>query len=153
MLIARGVAFEPTVLLLDEPASGLDRDARIELDALIERIAADLTLVCTAHVEDDLPAAIEHVVLLEHGAIVSAGRRLDADRRDEPVMRTVPLASETLVAASTAPGRRRASDASPSAAARGRCRSSRSTAPTSGSARGTCCKTSLGISTRISTGS
>jgi molybdate transport system ATP-binding protein len=76
VLIARGVAFKPTVLLLDEPASGLDRDARIELDRLIARITVDLTLVCTAHSKDDLPAAIEHVALLERGAIVSAGRRL-----------------------------------------------------------------------------
>jgi molybdate transport system ATP-binding protein len=75
VLIARGVAFQPTVLLLDEPASGLDAAARVELEALISNISASLTLVCTAHGEDGLPAAIDHVLRLEHGAIVAAGPR------------------------------------------------------------------------------
>jgi molybdate transport system ATP-binding protein len=75
VLIARGVAFAPIVLLLDEPASGLDRAARTELGALIERIAADLTLVCAAHTEEDLPGVIDHVAHLEHGTIVAAGPR------------------------------------------------------------------------------
>jgi molybdate transport system ATP-binding protein len=75
VLIARGIAFDPTVLLLDEPASGLDRAARVELAALLERIPARISLVCTAHVEDDLPAAIDRIVRLEHGRIVAVGER------------------------------------------------------------------------------
>ncbi len=58
VLIARGVAFGPTVLLLDEPASGLDAAARLELAACLQLAAAECTLVCTAHVADDLPPMI-----------------------------------------------------------------------------------------------
>jgi molybdate transport system ATP-binding protein len=75
VLIARGVAFEPTVLLLDEPASGLDQAARAELGAMIETIANDLTLVCTAHVAADLPPAIDRFLELERGKIVAVGTR------------------------------------------------------------------------------
>jgi molybdate transport system ATP-binding protein len=75
VLIARGVAFEPSVLLLDEPASGLDAGARVQLGQLIERIAREITLVCTAHVAADLPPVIDRLVHLEQGRIVHAGRR------------------------------------------------------------------------------
>jgi molybdate transport system ATP-binding protein len=75
VLIARGVAFEPSVLLLDEPASGLDAEARVQLGRLIERIARELTLVCTAHVAADLPPVLDRLLYLEQGRIVNAGLR------------------------------------------------------------------------------
>lgn len=71
VLIARGIAFDPTVLLLDEPASGLDREARLELAALLERVSASIALVCTAHVEEDLPSSIDRVLRLDRGRIVA----------------------------------------------------------------------------------
>ena len=72
VLIARGIAFAPSVLLLDEPASGLDRAARIELGALLERVPREVALVCAAHVEADLPAAIDRILRLERGRIVAS---------------------------------------------------------------------------------
>lgn len=75
VLIARGVAFEPVVLLLDEPASGLDAAAREELGRMIERIADGVTIVCTAHLAADLPPVIGHVLQLSAGRVVRAGRR------------------------------------------------------------------------------
>ena len=80
VLIARGVAFAPSVLLLDEPASGLDRAARIELGALLERVPESVALVCAAHVEADLPAVIDRIVRLEHGRIAGSGKRSDVPR-------------------------------------------------------------------------
>jgi len=83
VLIARGLAFDPTVLLLDEPASGLDRAARTELASLLERIPSRIALVCTAHAEEDLPASIDRIARLERGRIVSVVERR-AHARVEP---------------------------------------------------------------------
>lgn len=93
VLIARGFAFAPSVLLLDEPASGLDRPARQELGTVLERVATELTMVCTAHVIDDLPGVIDRVVQLTRGRIVSAGPRGRASAAAENT-RGEELASE-----------------------------------------------------------
>jgi molybdate transport system ATP-binding protein len=83
VLIARGVAFAPTVLLLDEPASGLDTAARAELTAMLALVATECTLVCTAHVAADLPPQVDRLVRLEHGRVAAVeSRRL---RREPPV--------------------------------------------------------------------
>ncbi len=74
VLIARGVAFEPTVLLLDEPASGLDARARIELDAMLELVARECTLVCAAHVPGDLPAVVGRYLLIDGGRVEAVER-------------------------------------------------------------------------------
>ena len=69
VLIARGVALEPTVLLLDEPASGLDAGARLELDAMLALVAEEYTVVCAAHVPDDLPTLISRYLNIDRGRI------------------------------------------------------------------------------------
>ena len=90
VLIARGVAFGPTVLLLDEPASGLDAAARLELAALLKLAAAECTLVCTAHVADDLPPMIVRYLQIEHGRVVASATRaaIEAPRALEPADRS-----------------------------------------------------------------
>jgi len=74
VLIARALAFRPSVLLLDEPASGLDRDARRELETMLERIAATTTIVCSAHEARDLPSPASDVLCLERGRITARSR-------------------------------------------------------------------------------
>jgi molybdate transport system ATP-binding protein len=74
VLIARALAFDPAVLLLDEPASGLDRRARGELAATLESVAAGVTIVCTAHHAGELPAFIERTVTIADGRAIE-GRR------------------------------------------------------------------------------
>ncbi|HVY63958.1 MAG TPA: ATP-binding cassette domain-containing protein [Gammaproteobacteria bacterium] len=105
VLIARGVAFGPTVLLLDEPASGLDPPARAELAAMLDVVARECTLVCTAHVPGDLPPMIRHYLRVEHGRIVARETRIaNAAPRDPSNAASRPAPSRTRPAPAVAQG-------------------------------------------------
>jgi molybdate transport system ATP-binding protein len=95
VLIARAVAFGPTVLLLDEPASGLDPAARAELEAMLERVAQECTLVCAAHAASDLPRLFRRYLQVERGR-VQAVERTDAPHAYHfPPSRTTAAGSPT----------------------------------------------------------
>jgi ABC-2 type transport system ATP-binding protein len=73
--LARALVHDPEVLLLDEPASGLDPGARIELRTLVRRIAAEgKTVLVSSHVLAELDDMADDAVYLEAGITASAER-------------------------------------------------------------------------------
>ncbi|MCU1497220.1 MAG: transporter related protein [Acidimicrobiales bacterium] len=74
--LARTLAADPDLLLLDEPAAGLDLGAREELVTRVGALAADPdtapTVLVTHHVEE-IPVGFTHVLLVRAGSIVAAG--------------------------------------------------------------------------------
>ena len=98
VLIARGVAFEPAVLLLDEPASGLDARARVELNAMLELVARECTLVCAAHVPEDLPAPIGRYLRIASGRVEAVER----DSREPAATNVGATPSSTRVSGESA---------------------------------------------------
>jgi iron complex transport system ATP-binding protein len=79
--IARALMLDPALLLLDEPAAGLDLGAREQLASLLSRLNADprlaATVVVTHHVEE-IAAGTTHAMVLRAGRMVAAGRVDDA---------------------------------------------------------------------------
>jgi ABC-2 type transport system ATP-binding protein len=72
--IARTLLHEPEVLILDEPANGLDPQARIEMRELLLRLAATgKTLIVTSHVLPELSRICDQVVIITDGRLRAAG--------------------------------------------------------------------------------
>jgi iron complex transport system ATP-binding protein len=76
VLLARTLMAAPELLLLDEPAAGLDVAGREKLVGRLGQLAADPgappTILVTHHVEE-IPPGFTHVLLLRHGEVVVAG--------------------------------------------------------------------------------
>lgn len=74
--LARAVAGDPELLLLDEPAAGLDLGGREDLVSTLSVLAADpaspATVLVSHHVEE-IPPGFTHALLLRGGAVVTAG--------------------------------------------------------------------------------
>ena len=73
ILIARSLGFKPTVLLLDEPAAGLDWQARQNLNTTIDGISAHTNVICSYHDTSDLPPSLNRIMRLNDGRVVESG--------------------------------------------------------------------------------
>lgn len=74
--IARAMMTDPELLLLDEPAAGLDVGGRESLVRLLSELAADPdspTLALVSHHVEEIPPGFTHGLLLSDGAVVSSG--------------------------------------------------------------------------------
>jgi iron complex transport system ATP-binding protein len=76
VLLARSLMQEPALMLLDEPAAGLDVGGRERLVSHLGQLARDPgsppTVLITHHVEE-IPVGFTHVLLLRDGRLVEAG--------------------------------------------------------------------------------
>lgn len=72
--IARTLLHDPQVLIFDEPANGLDPQARIEMRALLLRLASlGKTLIVTSHILPELSRICDQVAIITHGKLRAFG--------------------------------------------------------------------------------
>jgi iron complex transport system ATP-binding protein len=80
VLIARSLMTDPELLLLDEPAAGLDLGGREELVARLADLAADPdapAIVLVTHHVEEIPPGFSHGLILSEGRVVAAGLLTD----------------------------------------------------------------------------
>lgn len=72
--IARTLLHDPQVLILDEPANGLDPQARIEMREILLRLAEmGKTLIVTSHILPELSRICDQVAIITHGRLRAFG--------------------------------------------------------------------------------
>jgi branched-chain amino acid transport system ATP-binding protein len=73
--IALALAQNPKLLLLDEPLAGLSREERADIQALIQSIPRDITVVLIEHDMDVALALADSITVMYHGRVICEGDR------------------------------------------------------------------------------
>jgi ABC-2 type transport system ATP-binding protein len=82
LCLAHTLVHDPQILLLDEPASGLDPRARVELRELLRELRAlGKTIVISSHILPELEELCTAVAIVDHGQVLAQGRVSDIERR------------------------------------------------------------------------
>ncbi len=82
LCLAHTLVHDPQVLLLDEPASGLDPRARVELRELLRELRSlGKTIVISSHILPELEELCTSVAIVDHGQVLAHGRVADIEKR------------------------------------------------------------------------
>ena len=82
LCLAHALVHDPEVLLLDEPASGLDPRARVELRELLRELRSmGKTIVISSHILPELEELCTSVAIVDRGQVLAHGRVSDIERR------------------------------------------------------------------------
>jgi len=82
LCLAHALVHDPQVLLLDEPASGLDPRARVEMRELLRELGAmGKTILVSSHILTELAELCDSVGIIERGRLVASGPVAEINRQ------------------------------------------------------------------------
>ncbi len=82
LCLAHALVHDPKVLLLDEPASGLDPRARVELRELLRELRnLGKTILISSHILPELEELCTSVAIVDQGKVLAQGRVADIEQR------------------------------------------------------------------------
>ena len=75
LCVARALLHNPELLILDEPSSGLDPRARVEMKELLKNLhSMGKTIVISSHILSELSEMCNSIGIMNHGHLITAGR-------------------------------------------------------------------------------
>jgi ABC-2 type transport system ATP-binding protein len=101
LCLGRALIHDPQVLVLDEPAAGLDPRARIELRDMIGHLAAGgKTVLISSHILSELAEMCDCIGIIEHGKLLAVGtvEEIRAEHRAQSIVRVGVLSGADQLA-------------------------------------------------------
>jgi ABC-2 type transport system ATP-binding protein len=102
LCLAHALVHDPQILLLDEPASGLDPRARIEMRELLKELSAlGKTIIISSHILTELAEMCNQVGIIEHGRLLYTGspQQINSQQQGHRQLRLRTLAANKAVEA------------------------------------------------------
>jgi ABC-2 type transport system ATP-binding protein len=97
--IAQALVHQPSVLILDEPASGLDPAQRVEIRSLVRDLSdGETTVILSTHVLSEVEAICDRVVVINEGCIAGQGSMDELSGSGTSVLLRVAQPESTLEA-------------------------------------------------------
>lgn len=94
LCLARALVHDPDILILDEPASGLDPRARIEMKEVLKQLSTlDKTIIISSHILPELAEMCTEIGIINHGQMIDSGSVTDIMRHisKERIIEIKPL--------------------------------------------------------------
>jgi ABC-2 type transport system ATP-binding protein len=105
LCLAHTLVHDPALLILDEPASGLDPRARVEMREILRELRGmGKTILVSSHILPELGELCTAVAIIDHGRVLRSGTIGDIERslRASAVLRIDLLGDEAAIAAAEA---------------------------------------------------
>ena len=107
LCLAHALVHDPQILLLDEPASGLDPRARVEMRALLKELSnMGKTIIISSHILTELAEMCNQIGIIEQGRLVYSGPadKINQHQAERQVhLRTLSSAEAVEAALKTSP--------------------------------------------------
>ena len=82
LCLARCLVHDPDVLILDEPASGLDPRARIEMREILKELKLmGKTIIISSHILPELAEMVDEIGVIERGRLIAQGKVAEIQNR------------------------------------------------------------------------
>ena len=96
LCLGRAMIHDPAVMILDEPAAGLDPRARIQLREMIRQLAADgKAILISSHILTELAEMCDLVGIIEQGRLLAVGNVAEI-QRSSAALQTTPMQARVL---------------------------------------------------------
>ena len=73
--LAMSIIHDPSILILDEPVTGLDPNQIVEIRELIKNLGKEKTIIMSSHILQEIQATVDRIVIINLGTIVADGTR------------------------------------------------------------------------------
>lgn len=90
--IAQALLNHPTLVILDEPTTGLDPEERIRFKNIVQRLREDTIVIMSTHIVEDVEAVCDKILILKDGRIAAEGTQEEISQLADGMVYEVPKA-------------------------------------------------------------